>query len=90
MIPGDAGAGDLVMSHISASFDRTGFQQDVNVVLPVERLREMAAEGAIGSVASFHVSFMGATDPRAMAPAARELARVMRAESTNVALLIPV
>ena len=51
------------MSHISVNFDRSGFQQDLNVVFPVERLREMAADGEIGSVAD---SFMGATDPEQM------------------------
>ena len=53
------------MSHISTNFDRTGFQQDINVVFPVDRLRELAARGTIGSVADFHYSFMGATAPEA-------------------------
>ena len=41
VIPGDTPPGDLVMSHISVNFDRTGFQEDVNVVFPLERLREL-------------------------------------------------
>ncbi len=28
VIPGDLAANDLVMSHVSVNFDRTGFQQD--------------------------------------------------------------
>lgn len=26
------------MSHLSINFDRTGFQQDINVVFPIDRL----------------------------------------------------
>lgn len=89
VIDGDSDA-DLLMSHVSANFDRTGFLQDHEVVFPLAGLRRMAGEGRIAGVARYHFSFMGATDPRAMAPAARELARAMRAEGTNVALLIPV
>ena len=50
------------MSHISVNVDRSGFQQDFNVDFPVERLKEMAVDGEIGSVADFGYSFMGATD----------------------------
>ena len=34
IIPAEIQANDLVMSHISTNFDRTGFQQDWNVVFP--------------------------------------------------------
>lgn len=60
----------LVMSHVSINFDRTGFQRDLNVVYPIDRLRELAARGALGGVAPNHFSLMGSTDPRAMAEAA--------------------
>ena len=63
VIPGDIKAGDLVMTHISTNFDRTGFQQDWNVAFPLDRLKELAAQGIIGSVAAYHYSFMGATYP---------------------------
>ena len=59
VIPGDIAAGDLVMSHISTNFDRTGFQQDWIVVFPIDRLRELALAGVVGSMADFHYSFMG-------------------------------
>jgi hypothetical protein len=32
-------------SHISINFDRTGFQEDCNVVFPLDRLNELAAQG---------------------------------------------
>lgn len=90
VIPGDCAPGDLVMSHISTNFDRTGYQQDWNVVFPLPRLRELAAEGRIGSVADFHYSFMGATEPTAMAAAADKLAGLLRGDGVDAALLVPV
>ena len=35
VIPAETPANELVMSHISVNFDRTGFQQDTNVVFQV-------------------------------------------------------
>ena len=90
ILPGDAEPGDIVMTHISVNYDRTGFQQDLNVVYPLDRLREMAAAGEIGGVADHHYSFMGASDPVSMEPYARDVAAAMRAEGTDTALLVPV
>lgn len=90
IIPGDAQASDLVMSHVSTNFDRTGFQQDWNVMFPLDRLRELAAQGSIGSVADYHYSFMGATDPRDMEPSARTLAQLLKQDQVNAVLLVPV
>src|ERR1700719_4892896 len=69
-IPSTVAARDLLCSHISINFDRTGFQEDWNVVFPLDRLNELAAEGAIGSAAAAHYSFMGAADPLEMEAAA--------------------
>jgi len=90
VIPGDLPAAELVMSHVSTNFDRTGFQQDLNVVLPLDRLRELAAEGTIGSVADFHYSFMGASDPRAMEAGARHVAGLLKDDGVDALLLLPV
>ena len=90
LLPGDASAADLVMSHISTNFDRTGFQQDHNVVLPADRLNELAAEGVIGSVASMHYSFMGATHPAKLERTARNLAGLLKQDRVDTVLLVPV
>ncbi|MBI4195155.1 MAG: selenoprotein B glycine/betaine/sarcosine/D-proline reductase [Betaproteobacteria bacterium] len=90
VIPGSASAGDLVMSHLSSNFDRTGFQQDVNVVFPIDRLRELAAEGVIGAAADYHYAFMGAAPPRSLEPKARELAVLLKKDRVDAALLTPV
>lgn len=90
IIPGETKANDLIMSHISTNFDRTGFQQDWNVVFPIDRIRELAEDSVIGSVADFHYSFMGATDPMKMEPMAREVARLLKKDRVNGVLLVPV
>jgi len=87
-IPGDER--DLVISHVSSNFDRTGFQEDVNVMFPLDRLRELAAEGAISGVAERHYSFMGATAVEALLPAARDLASQLKADGVGGVLLAPV
>ena len=46
VIQGNVRANDLVMSHISSGFDRSGFQRDWNVIFPLDRLREMVQDGS--------------------------------------------
>jgi D-proline reductase (dithiol) PrdB len=90
MVPSDTKAQDLLISHISINFDRTGFQEDRNVIFPLDRLNELAAEGEIGSVAEIHFSFMGATDPVQMEPYARELAGRLKSDQVDAVILTPV
>lgn len=78
------------MSHVSVNFDRSGFQQDVNVVFPLELLRKLAANDEIGSVAKWHYSFMGATDPTRLADTALQVARLLKEDRVTAAILIPV
>ena len=52
-------ARDLVLGHWSPNFDRAGFTADLNVVFPIDRLEELAADGVIGAVAPRHASFAG-------------------------------
>jgi D-proline reductase (dithiol) PrdB len=81
---------ELLVSHISINFDRTGFQEDWNVVFPLDRLNELAADGVIGSVAQTHYSFMGATDPVQMEPYVRELAGHLKRDQVDAVILSPV
>ncbi|NKB56684.1 MAG: selenoprotein B glycine/betaine/sarcosine/D-proline reductase [Alphaproteobacteria bacterium] len=90
VIPAAADTADILMNHVSVNFDRTGFQDDVNIVFPIDRLREMAADGEIGSVADFHYSFMGATDPALLEDSARALAGMLREDQVNAVILTPV
>ena len=89
-LPASLPAAELHMSHVSINYDRAGWQRDANTIYPVERLGELAREGAIGSVADTHYALMGSTDPRGMAESADAIAARMRSEGVNGVLLCPV
>ena len=87
----ETAGGDIVMSHTSVNFDRAGFVEDVNVVFPIDRFREMEASRAVGSMADVHYSFMGAyLEPADYAPSARELATLLRGDGVDSVFLTPV
>ncbi len=90
IIPGDTKAADLVMSHQSVNFDRTGFQEDHNVAFPLDRLHELAKQGVVGAVADFHYSFMGATQVRQLETKAKELAQLLKDDGVDAVLLTPI
>ena len=90
VLPGDVEGSELLMSHVSVNYDRSGFVEDVNVVFPIDRLRELAAEGVIGSLADHHYSFMGATDPAKMEAPAAEVAGYLKADRVDAVVLTPV
>ena len=81
---------DILCSHVSTNFDRTGFQQDLNVMLPRDRLVELEQDGYIGKAADTHYAFMGATSPEKLQDRARELGRSMLALGVNTVVLAPV
>ena len=89
-LPATLPAGDILMSHVSINFDRAGWQRDINTVYPIDRLRELAADGVIGAVADTHYSVMGSTDPATMARTADAMAALMLAEGVNAVVLSPV
>jgi D-proline reductase (dithiol) PrdB len=91
LIPADVDFADMTQSHVSANFDRSAYQQDPNIVFPLERLREMAAAGEIGAVADWHYSIMGAQpDIPSLEPIGLEIGRLMKEEGVDAALLVPV
>ncbi len=89
-VPGHWATADILVSHVSINFDRSGYQRDVNVVFPIERLRELADAGAIAGVADTHFSVMGSTDPAAMEEAADRMAERFRADGIDAVVLAPV
>lgn len=80
----------FVMDHVAGAYDRTGFAQDLNTVLPLDRLAELASNGTIKSVADTHYSFMGAGDIQQMAMPAKQIAKAMKADGVNTVVLSPV
>lgn len=91
-IPADADVRQLKESHRSEAFDHAGLTQDPNVAFPVDRIRELAARGRIGSVNRRHLSFMGSiTAPgRLVRDTAPEAAQWLVDDAVDAALLVPV
>ncbi len=57
VIPGDVDTAELMITH--PFYDHSDADRDVNCVFPLDRLRELAAEGAIAGVNNVHVGWMG-------------------------------
>ena len=90
-ISGDENADNLVMSHSSVNFDKTGFAEDVNLVFPINRFQELAASGAIGSLAAIHYSFMGAgLAPSTYETTASQVAGMLKQDKVDAVFLTPV
>ena len=91
LLPSDAR--DLVLGHWSPNFDRTGIAIDLNVVFPIDRLVELAANGTIGAVAPRHGSFAG-NQPDDVATvridSGPRAAAELKADGVDVVLLTPV
>jgi D-proline reductase (dithiol) PrdB len=90
LIPAAIPADEQLISHVSINFDRSGFQRDRNVVFPLDRLHELAAEGVIRGVADTHYTVMGSTDPAAMVDAVEQVAGQLQQERIDAVLLTPV
>lgn len=91
-IPDDVRTAELVESHRSETFDHSGIRRDPNLAFPIDRIREMAGEGRIGSVNRRHLSFMGSiTAPlRLIRESAPRMATVLAEDGVDAALLVPV
>ncbi|MFB3120092.1 MAG: glycine/sarcosine/betaine reductase selenoprotein B family protein [Stenotrophomonas maltophilia] len=90
IIPGDTASNDIIMAHTSVNFDRSGFQQDLNVCFPLERLHELVEEGFIGSVADYHYTVLGGLEPERNESTARQMAGMMKREGVDTVLLVPI
>ncbi len=83
----------VILGQISPNFDRSGFIIDPNVIYPIDRLKEMMAEGRIGSLAPRHIAFLGAqgeslsTIVMDTGPAA---AKLLKDDGVDVVLMTPV
>lgn len=57
IIPSSVGRENLTITH--NYYDHDDADKDINIVLPIDRIRELEANGEIKSVAPRHFSFMG-------------------------------
>ncbi len=91
IIDGVASVGELMITH--DYYDHRDADKDINIVFPIERLREFAEDGIIKAVADIHFSYMGhivgphiRTLTDVTAP---EAARRLKSEGVDIALLTP-
>jgi D-proline reductase (dithiol) PrdB len=91
ILPRNAAVSTLGIAHRSDAFDQAGFLADRNLGFPLDRLREMEAAGAIGSLAPRAISFMGSISApgRLVKETAPEAAALLDADAVDVALLVP-
>lgn len=59
IIPPDANLSQLMVTH--HHYDHTDADADINVVFPLDLLRELEAEKVIGGLARKHIGYMGYT-----------------------------
>ncbi|HTW63672.1 MAG TPA: glycine/sarcosine/betaine reductase selenoprotein B family protein [Bryobacteraceae bacterium] len=92
VIPLETDLTTLRIAHRSDAFDTSGIAADKNLALPLDRLKTLAAEGIIGSVAPRHFSFMGsiAAPGRLIRDTAPEVAAMLLEDSVDAVLLTPV
>lgn len=55
----EAQTSDLMVTH--HHYDHTDADADINVVFPLDRLRELKEDGFIGGIARKHIGYMGYT-----------------------------
>ncbi len=91
-IAGDVEVASLIDHHRSDAFDHSGIAADRNMGMPLDRLRELAADGVIGEVAPRHVSVMGSiTAPgRFIRKTVPEIVEALGADGVDIALMVPV
>lgn len=88
----DGSRRDYQMGHWSPNFDAVGFAYDINTVIPLDRLDELADQGVIGAVSPIHLAYAGnqfdlTTIRMDTGPAG---GRFLREQGVDVVLLTPV
>ena len=88
-VPSDSRPDELEIHQLKYPTD--GAHRDLNVIFPVERLQELAAEAVVGSLTPSFFSFIGYNmDPDLMERTlAEDLAEAVAAEHADLALLSP-
>ena len=90
IIPSSTRTGDVRLYHLH--IDTRMGQSDLNCVLPLERLSELAEAGVVGEVAPSHYSMMGyiLDETELLAKTAPEIARRASEEKVDAMVLVPV
>jgi D-proline reductase (dithiol) PrdB len=90
-IPSTSLRADLTITH--KYYDHSAADRDINVVLPLDRARALAAEGRIGGLAPFVYGLMGHIDGRHLKTlvevTAPEVARCLKHDRADAVVLTP-
>lgn len=89
VIPKTTSAEDIKLYHLHV--DPTFVEQDINCLLPLQRLAELEAAGEIGRVAESHYSFMGYNlqPEQLLEESTPVITRSLQDEEVDVVVLIP-
>jgi len=81
----------LVNTFPGQAFDHAGLEADANLLVPIDRLREMAAAGTIGALIPRVVSLCGhLPKPRRLIEnIAPEIARLFAVDEADAVILVP-
>lgn len=90
-IGGDVDPATLVITH--KYYDHRDADHDLNIVFPLQHVRDLVSRGVLGSLAPRHFGLMGHIDgrhmPRLLNATAPEIAALLAADQVDVALLTP-
>lgn len=91
VVPSATDPRDLVNTFPGQGFDHAGLQADPNLLIPLDRLREMVAAGEIGGIGPRTVSLCGhITKPKVLIrETAPKIAQMFVDDGIDVALLVP-
>jgi D-proline reductase (dithiol) PrdB len=82
---------DLMITH--DYYDHSDADRDINIVFPIERLKELQYEGLIGDAASIDYGFMGHITGRQvetlLLKSAPEVAKRLKADGVDAVVLVP-
>ena len=74
-------------------YDHSDAEKDLNIIFPIDRLKELHQEGVIGNLADTYYSFMGHIDGRHIATligqAAQQVVKKLKEDQVDVVLLTP-
>jgi D-proline reductase (dithiol) PrdB len=90
-IPADTSHENLTITH--NYYDHSDADKDINIVFPIERVRELKRLGDIADVNHRHFSFMGHITNQhvhaLMRDTAPQVASALKADGVDIAILTP-
>jgi len=89
VLPWNTTGADVVLYHMHINPDLV--EQDLNTLLPLQRLKELEAGGVIGSSAEHHYSYMGYTlEPKTLLEeSVPAMIRQMKVDDVDIVILVP-